>query len=122
MTYSLRDSLDIMTGLGVTAREVRSTGGGARSPFWRQLQADMFGKRVAAMAADEGPAYGVALLAAVGCGEFKNIEEACAATVATTDEARPQAKQTKFYDRGAVVYRGLYESLKEDFRKIAELS
>jgi xylulokinase len=122
VTYSLRDCLDIMTGLGVTAREVRSTGGGARSPFWRQLQADMFGKRVVAMAADEGPAYGVALLAAVGCGEFKSIEEACAATIATADESKPQAKQVKFYDRGASVYRGLYESLRADFHKIAELS
>lgn len=121
VTYSLRDCLDIMTDLGVTAREVRATGGGAKSAFWRQLQADMFGKKVVAMAADEGPAYGVALLAAVGCGEFKSIEEACAATVETTEATKPQLKVRRFYDRGAPVYRGLYASLKEDYRKIAEL-
>lgn len=121
VTLSLRDSLDIMKEMGVPIRQVRATGGGAKSPFWRQLQADVFGKKVVTMAADEGPAMGVALLAAVGAGEFKNIAEACDATVSTTSEIKPNAKAKKFYDRAAPVYRGLYQSLKEDYRKLAEL-
>ncbi|WP_146590703.1 xylulokinase [Posidoniimonas polymericola] len=122
VTYSLRDCLDIMTGLGVTAKEVRATGGGARSEFWRQLQADVFGKRVVSMQADEGPAFGVALLAAVGAGEYASIAEACSATVQTATESKPQAKPRRFYDRGVEVYRSLYQSLKDDYRRIAELT
>ncbi|WP_146563013.1 xylulokinase [Posidoniimonas corsicana] len=122
VTYSLRDCLDIMTGLGVSAKEVRATGGGAKSEFWRQLQADMFGARVAAMAADEGPAFGVALLAAVGAGEYSSIAEACSATVATTSTCKPALKQRRFYDRGVEVYRSLYRSLKDDYRAIADLN
>ncbi len=110
VTYSLRDGLDIMRELGVPVKQIRATGGGAKSPFWRQLQADVLGQPVGAMAADEGPAFGVALLAAVGCGEFKSIAEACAATVRTTSESKPDAKSRKFYDRGMGVYRGLYPS------------
>lgn len=121
VTLSLRDCLDIMQELDVPVRQVRATGGGAKSAFWRQLQADVFGKKVVTMAADEGPAMGVALLAAVGAGEFKNIAEACQATIETTSETKPDAKAKKFYDRAAPVYRGLYQSLKEDYRKLSEL-
>lgn len=121
VTLALRDSLDIMQEMGVPVRQVRATGGGAKSPFWRQMQADVFGKKVYAMAADEGPGFGVALLAAVGCGEFKNIAEACTAAIQTTSEAKPQAKVRKQYDKIAPVYRGLYDSLKKDYRALAEL-
>ena len=72
-------------------KQIRASGGGAQSAFWRQMQADVFGKTVVSMAADEGPAYGVALLAAVGAGEFKDIVEACDATVKTTGQTKPVA-------------------------------
>jgi len=120
VTYSLRDCLDIVESLGVKTQQVRTTGGGAKSAFWRQLQADMFGKRVYAMASDEGPAYGVALLAAVGGGEFKDIVEATKATVRTTHESKPTAGNRKVYDHGLDIYRGLYQSLKDDFVRIAQ--
>ncbi|WP_425399825.1 xylulokinase [Aeoliella sp.] len=121
VTYSLRDCLEIVESLGVATKQIRTTGGGAKSAFWRQLQADMFGKRVSAMASDEGPAMGVALLAAVGAGEYKNIVEATKATVRTTDECKPKAAARKLYDRGLPIYRNLYQSLKDDFRQIAEM-
>ena len=119
VTYSLRDCLEIVESLGVKTRQVRTTGGGAKSAFWRQLQADMFGKRVFAMASDEGPAYGVALLAAVGAGEYKDIVEATKATIETTQESKPASTTRKVYDRGLDTYRGLYQSLKGDFHRIA---
>ena len=81
VTYSMRDSLEIIEGLGVPVRQIRASGGGSRSPLWRQIQADVFGRKVVTINSEEGAAYGVALLAAVGAGEFKNIEEACAATI-----------------------------------------
>ncbi|MGE3243273.1 MAG: xylulokinase, partial [Pirellulales bacterium] len=70
VTYSLRDCLSIIEEQGVAVKQIRASGGGAKSVFWRQLQADALGKSVVQMAADEGPGYGVALLAAVGAGEF----------------------------------------------------
>ncbi|MEX2168027.1 MAG: xylulokinase [Pirellulales bacterium] len=120
-TFALRDCLDLMIEQGVAVNEVRATGGGAKSLFWRQLQADVFGQRVYAMAADEGPAFGVALLAAVGAGEYKNIQEACDATIRTTSDVKPRGNFKKFYDRSMAEYQQLYRSLKEDFRRIAEV-
>jgi xylulokinase len=121
VTYSLRDCLAIIEELSVNVKQIRASGGGAKSPFWRQMQADVLGKSVVQMAADEGPAYGVALLAAVGAGEFKDITEACQATVRTTGETKPAAAARKKYDRAFPLYQQLYRSLCEDFRAIAEL-
>jgi xylulokinase len=118
VTYSLRDSLAIMQDLGVPVKQIRASGGGSKSPFWRQMQADVFGKPVTAMVADEGPAYGVALLAAVGAGHYKNITEACQATVKTCSQTKPDAKSRKVYDRAFPVFQGLYSALKDEFPKL----
>jgi xylulokinase len=121
VTYSLRDCLAIIEEEGVAVKQVRASGGGAKSAFWRQLQADVLGKSVVTMAADEGPAYGVALLAAVGAGEFKDIVEACDATVKTTSETKTGAAAKKKYDAVFPVYQQLYRSLRPDFQAIAKL-
>jgi xylulokinase len=121
VTYALRDSLAIIEDLGVPVKQVRAGGGGAKNPFWRQMQADMFGKAVSAMAADEGPAYGVALLAAVGAGHYKNISEACAATVRTAEGNKPNSKAAKFYDQGFPVFQELYRALKPEFSKLGQI-
>ena len=121
VTYSLRDCLAIIEEQGVGVRQIRASGGGAKSAFWRQMQADMFGKTVVRMAADEGPAYGVALLAAVGAGEFKNVVEACEATVKTANQTKPNAAARRRYNEAFPVYQQLYRSLRDDFRAIAEL-
>ncbi len=118
VTYSLRDSFAIMTDLGVPVKQIRASGGGAKNPFWRQMQADVFGKPVFAMVADEGAAYGVALLAAVGAGEYKDINEACAATIKTADETKPDSQAKKTYDRAFPIYQSLYRSLKDEFKKL----
>ena len=120
VTFSLRDSLAIMQDLGVPVKQIRASGGGSKSPFWRQMQADVFGKPVTAMVADEGPAYGVALLAAVGAGYYKNITEACQATVKTSWQTKPNAKSRKVYDRAFPVFRGLYSALKDEFPKLED--
>jgi xylulokinase len=121
VTYSLRDSLAIIEEQGIDVKQIRSTGGGARSAFWRQLQADVLGKTVISMAADEGPAYGVALLAAVGAGEFSNIAEACEATIKTTTQVKPRAASRRQYDKGFPIYQQLYRSLRDDFQKLAAM-
>ncbi len=121
VVYSMRDSLDIFEQLGVPIRQIRASGGGSRSPLWRQIQADVFGRKVATINSEEGPAYGVALLAAVGAGIFKDIREACAATIRVAQETRCDRKAKRHYDRVFPVYQQLYRSLKDDFKAIAAL-
>ncbi len=121
VTYGLRDSLDIIRGLGVPVRQIRAGGGGAKSKLWLQMQADIFGQKVYTLNAEEGPAYGVALLAAVGAGAYDKVEDACAATIRTVSETATIRKSKKYYDRAFPIYQGLYQSLKNDFVKIAGL-
>jgi len=121
VAYSLRDSLAIFEDLGVPVRQIRATGGGGRSPLWRQIQADMFGRAVVTVNAEEGPAYGAALLAAVGAGEYNSIEEACRATIRVGAETKPGRTARQFYNRAAPVYQQLYRSLAADFGRIAAL-
>ncbi len=122
VTYSMRDSLEIMEGLGVPVRQIRASGGGSRSPLWRQIQADVFGRKVVTINTEEGPAYGVALLAAVGAGAFKNVAEACASTIRVVKETAVNRAAKAVYDRAFPEYQQLYRSLKDDFKRIAALS
>jgi xylulokinase len=121
VTYSLRDCLAIVEVQGVSVDQVRASGGGAKSKFWRQMQADVFGKSVVSMVADEGPAFGVALLAAVGAGEYKNVVEACDATVKTRSQLKSTASAKRYYDSAFTVYQKLYPALRDEFRAIAQL-
>jgi xylulokinase len=113
VAYAMRDSLEIIRGMKVPVKQIRASGGGSKSPLWRQIQADVFGQDVATINAEEGPGYGVALLAAVGAGAFKNIGEACAATIRVVSETP--------INRAFPVFQDLYRSLKGDFKKIAAL-
>ena len=78
VSYSQKDCLEIIEKLGVGVSVVRASGGGARSPLWRQILADVFSKPVVRLTTQEGSAYGAALLAMVGTGEFATVPEACA--------------------------------------------
>lgn len=121
VAYSLRDSLAILAEMNVPVKQIRASGGGAKSPLWRQIQADVFGQDVVTINAEQGPAYGVALLAAVGAGAYKNIQEACAANIRVVNRTVVDKKATPIYDRGFPVYQQLYQSLKKDFQAIAGL-
>ncbi|MBX3437881.1 MAG: xylulokinase [Planctomycetaceae bacterium] len=120
-TYAMRDSLEIIKGLNIPVKEIRLSGGGGRSAFWRQMQADIYGQKVVTINAEEGPAYGVALLAAAGTGAYRDVVQACEATiqVATQTVPKPAAKRT--YDACYPLYGKLYRSLQPDFRAIAQL-
>ncbi len=121
VTYSMRESLAIFDALGVPVRQIRASGGGSRSPLWRQIQADVFGRKVVTINTEEGPAYGVALLAAVGAGAFKNVREACAATIRVVQETPPDRKAKRHYDRAFPIYQQLYPALRDDFKSIGAL-
>lgn len=119
--YSLRESLEIIQGLDVPVKEIRLSGGGAKSALWKQILADSFGQKVCTINAEQGPAFGVALLAAVGNGEFKNIEEACKATISVVEKVAPRKPAQKKYDAAFPVYQRLYQSLKDRFVDISRL-
>ena len=121
VTYSLRESLEVLNQMDIPVRQVRAGGGGAKSPLWRQMQADVFGKKVVTLNAEQGPAYGVALLAATGAGAYKNIQEACGATIREVSETKPDRAAKKYYDKAFPVYQDLYRSLKDDFKKLGRL-
>lgn len=121
VTYSLRDSLEIIREQGVPVRQIRASGGGSRSSLWRQIQADVFGQKVVTLNAEEGAAYGVALLAAVGGGAFRDVREACRATIHVVKETAPNRLAQKYYNHAFPVYQQFYRSLRSDFQNIAEL-
>jgi len=120
-TYAMRDSLEIAKGMNIPVQEIRLSGGGARSAFWRQMQADIYGQQVVTINASEGPAYGVALLAAAGTGAYKSVEEACRATISVVTRTKPKAAALKTYNAAFPVYQQLYRSLKSDFAAIQAL-
>jgi xylulokinase len=119
ITFALRDSLEIIESLDVPVQQIRASGGGSKNPMWRQMQADIFGKKVATLVVEQGPAFGVALLASVGAGEYPNIEAACKATIQVADETKPDRAATKRYNELFPIYRDLYGQLKESMHKLA---
>jgi len=121
VTYAMRDSLELIKGLGVPIHEIRASGGGARSDFWRQMQADAYGHYVVTINASEGPAYGVALLAAAGTGAYSNVVEACKASIKVVSRTKPVKRAKDAYDKAYPIYGKLYQSLKNDFAAIADL-
>ena len=121
VTYGLRDSLELIRAMGVEIRQIRASGGGGRSALWRQMQADVFGSPVVTIDKDEGPAFGVALLAAVGTGAFSSVREACEATIRVVSEVGPNAAAGAIYDDFYPVYRRLYADLKARFKETAAI-
>jgi xylulokinase len=119
--YSQRDCLDIIEDLGVAVRSVRVSGGGARSPFWRQLLADIMNKLVVTLETQEGSAYGAALLALVGAGEYGSVPEVCRAAIREVDRIPPRQVEAGFYAKGHQVYQALYPALKPLYTRIGNL-
>ena len=113
ITYGLADSLDLVRALlGEGAvRELRATGGGARSAFWRQLMADVFATEVVTTTSTEGPAYGAAILAGVGTGLFASVEEGADALVKVVERSAPSPESTE-YSAPRAVFRALYPALR----------
>jgi xylulokinase len=118
IVFGLKDSLDIIESLGIKIDQVRATGGGGKNAFWRQMQADIFGKPVVTVNHDEGPAYGASLLAGAGAGIFKTVQDAAEATVRITSKTEPRHEMTEKYAEAHARFRCLYASLKDDFRAI----
>src|SRR5829696_7406966 len=120
--FSLRDSLEIMRGLGVPVEEVRATGGGARSDLWRQLQADIYGTPIRRTVADEGPAYGAALLAGVASGTYADVDEAVSVVKLREEITDPDTDRAEIYEELYEIYRSLYPATSSTMSRLADLA
>ena len=120
--FSLRDSLQIMRGLGVPVEDVRATGGGARSVLWRQLQADIYSTPIRRTVADEGPAYGAALLAGVASGTYADVDEAVSVVKLREEITEPDSDRAKIYEEHYEVYRSLYPATSFAMSRLTDLA
>ena len=119
--YSLKDALEIIASLGARPAATRLSGGGAKSPFWHQLFADIFDQRVSTLETQEGSAFGAALLAAIGTGAFKDAREASRAALVEISRKTPEPTAVAFYAKRYPIYQSLYPALRPVFAEIAEL-
>jgi xylulokinase len=112
VAFSLRDTLTIFQEIAVPVRAIRLGGGGARSALWRQIQADIYGHRVETVEAEEGAAYGAAILAAVGAKAWPSVDAACAAMVHLAETTSPNSKATLVMEKAYASYRRMYPAMK----------
>ncbi len=119
VAFGLRDSLELMRGAGLAnITQVRASGGGLRSPLWRQILADVLQAEIVTVNTTEGAAYGAAVLALVGAGVFGSVEAACAELVQVTGKTEPGA-DTAVYNQLYPLYQGLYPALKPTFAALS---
>jgi xylulokinase len=119
VAFSMLDGLEIMRGLGTPDDDVRAVGGGARSPLWLQLQADVYGRSIRRTVIDEGPAYGAALLAGVAAGAFADVEEAGARVRLREEVTEPDPERARRYDELYEIYTSLYPALRDAMHRLA---
>jgi len=115
VAFSLRDTFTLFNEMKVAVNKIRLGGGGARSPLWRQIQADVYGHEVEIVEAEEGAAYGAAILAGVGAGAWKSVDEACAAVVKVATAVAPQPDAVKVMNTSYIAYRRVYPATREIF-------
>jgi xylulokinase len=120
VSYGLRDSLELMRNLGLPIEQVLALGGGARSPMWRQILADVFDNEIVTVNVTQGAAFGAALLAGVGADVYQDVAAACDAAVRVVGKTEPgpaAAVYADYYPR----YQALYPALAPEFAAIAEV-
>jgi xylulokinase len=120
VSFGLRDSLELMRSLGISVKQVRASGGGAKSLFWQQLLANVFNTEIVTVNVTEGAAYGAALLAGVGAGLYKDVSEACEKTTRIAGSVRP-GSSAEIYEKYYRRYRSLYPALAAEFKEHARL-
>jgi xylulokinase len=112
VAYSLKDTFTLFAELGIPVSEIRLGGGGARGPLWRKIQAGIYGQAVEVLTAEEGGAFGAALLAGVGAGHWANLDEACGQAIEVAQRIEPDGGDAASYKAGYAKWRKLYPALK----------
>jgi xylulokinase len=115
VAFSLKDTFTIFNEMKIPVTSIRLGGGGARSPLWRQIQADVYGHEVEIVAAEEGAAYGAAILAGVGAGAWASVDEACDKVVRVASRVPVDPDSSITLQSGYRTYRKIYPALKQVF-------
>ncbi len=121
VSYSLRDCVEVMREMKISVTDMMDCGGGGSSPLWRQMLADLYACPVKTTQNKEGPALGVALLAAVGAGIYSTVPEACKAVILPDKIQNPVEENTSEYEKIYAVYKKLYPAMKSCFDEIAAM-
>ena len=115
VAFALRDSFEVAKSLGIKIERTKICGGGAKSPLWKKMIANILNLKVDVIESEEGPALGGAMLAAVACGEYKNVEEAAAKIVRIVDTVEPEEELVKKHDERYQQFRQIYPACKPLF-------
>ncbi|MCI9217683.1 xylulokinase [Lachnospiraceae bacterium 42-17] len=117
VAFGLRDSLEVARSLGVKIDRTKICGGGAKSPLWKKMIANIMNLKVDVIESEEGPGYGGAILAAVGCGEYGSVEEAAGKLVKVTDTVEPEEELVAKYEERYQKFRKIYPAVKALFQE-----
>lgn len=120
VAFALRDSFEVAKALGVTIGRTKICGGGAKSPLWKTIIANVLGIKVDVIESEEGPAMGGAMLAAVACGEYASVEEIAEKLVKVVDTVEPDPELTAKYEERYQKFKQIYPACKELFAKISD--
>ncbi len=112
VAFGIRDSFEVAKSQGIRIESTKICGGGAKSPLWKRIMANVLGIRVEVIESEEGPGYGGAILAAVGCGEYKDVEEAAEKLVKVVDVIEPEKELTEKYEKKYQYFKKLYPTVK----------
>lgn len=118
VSYSLRDCKEVLAEMGIAANDMMLCGGGAKSPLWRHMLADIYATEVSIPKSGEGAALGVAILALVGAGIYPTVPEACRAIIKKDTSVKPDLSNTEEYEKFYHIYRGLYPQLKQAYQAL----
>lgn len=115
VAFGLRDSLEVARSLGIRIERSKICGGGAKSPLWKKIIAAVMNLKLDIIESEEGPGYGGAILAAVGCGEFPDVETACGKLVKVVDTVEPDPDLVEKYEARYQEFKKLYPTVKSLF-------
>ena len=121
VSYSLRDCVEVMREMNINVSDMMACGGGGTSPLWRQMLADLYECPVKTTQNKEGPALGVALLAAVGAGIYSSVPEACKAVITPDKIQEPIRENSEKYEKVYRFYTKLYPAMKKTFEELSQL-
>ena len=121
IAYSLADCNALLKETGTEISSMKACGGGSKSKLWRQILADLYECEIQTLAEEEGPAYGVAILAGVGTGVFPDVSWACRQFIKTGDTVKPDSGEAELYKKYHAVYDSLYCHMTKDFEALYEL-
>jgi len=118
VAFAIRDSVEVARSLGITIDSSMICGGGAKSPLWKRILANVLGAELRSPASEQGPGMGGAMLAMVACGAYPTVKAACEALVTVCETVKPEPELTALYEKRYQQFRKIYPSLKNLFPEI----